>query len=437
MCLSSLRSKLVVSRSAAGKLLTSATLGVLLIVPACIDSDREVKMKAPARRALLNKRVDTHFPLRSSPLEIVPIGGMEELVSDEELLTALSSALPIWHPQTVPTILHALRVWGTDARLTKEMVGVPITGRTMLLSVTNNSAASEMTLGERTLLERSPYGVEVAINTRGDGETGLRGEGHYAQLTAVLAEVGVQSNYEVVASSGNGFTVKDLIAHNLREYSTSKEQAWLAVTLALYGSSDSWVDKFGDKHSLDELAITLLRQNQGEGACFGCHIPYALMIMLRANETAGFLSKEVSKDISERFRRWVWELERSQLPRGGWSRNWTSYSPVVSFYGDEVIDRITATGHHLEWISIAPASLRPSNSVVRSAVKALIQDIDALPDLGARSFKSMWPCTHAANALCRIRNVSANDFWSNAWEGGNLVMTNKGFRMKGEKRDQR
>ena len=385
----------------------------------------------PSRRAARGEKILLMIESREDPVHVESIPGLAQCVTDHELFTVVSSALPLWHPPTVPSLLHELRFWGIHSQFSEEMVGKERSGKLMCDTLLSNSLAKENTTGSEDYLIDSPYGIHVVRNGTVDA-SGYRGEGHYGQLLAVLAESGVSTSTPVTTSSGYTGTINDLLQDAIMRYSPTLEQEFIAVALALYlpPTAKSWTDQFGDKHSFDDLTEILMTTTYGQGSCGGCHVPYALMTILRVDQEFNILSSSARQQTLRWFADLSGILERSQRAEGGWDSSWAGATRESSLYGDPGLDRITVTGHHLEWIALAPATVRPRLNTIKSAVRALVQEVEVLPDMGGpRLFKALLPCSHAARALCLFRQQNPNRLWKQYWSGGQLEFTRKGYKL--------
>lgn len=97
----------------------------------------------PSRRAVRGEKVPLIIVSREDPLHVEAIPGLAQCVTDEELFIVVSSALPMWHPPTVPSLLHELRFWGVDSQFTEEMVGQERSGVMMRDTLLSNAFAKE------------------------------------------------------------------------------------------------------------------------------------------------------------------------------------------------------------------------------------------------------------------------------------------------------
>ena len=72
------------------------------------------------------------------------------------------------------------------------------------------------------------------------------------------------------------------------------------------------------------------------------------------------------------------------------------------------------TGHHLEWLSLAPESLHPPREQIRQAAAWVIQK--TLASTEAEILDNYTFYSHVGNALCLWRSTSPSKFWKE-WEG--------------------
>lgn len=396
----------------------------LFVIPACTQPYTD----SPLRAAVRGEKVEVAIDAREAPMRIAGMKGMQDLVSDDELLIVLASALPMWNPPTIPVVLHELRLWGLEASFPVGMIGKSKSGESLRDILLNNAIAKTETVGEDDYLVSTPYGIKVLQNGT-DDSSGMRGQGHYGQLLKVLGEAGVPLSTAVVPSTGNPGTVRDLLNEAVMQYTVTSEQEWIAIGLISYlkPGVKSWKDKFGEVHQFDDLAHRLMSAPIERGTCFGCHIPYALVNLLRADEVSPLFSSGTRDELHQWFSELCGVLERSKLPDGGWDTSWAGPSPVPKVIGNDVLDRITVTGHQLEWIALAPESLRPDRATIREAIVTLVRDVDSLT--WPRTFKSQLPCTHAARALCLLKNENAFMFLHKSWQQG-MQFTDRGYRRK-------
>ena len=125
----------------------------------------------------------------------------------------------------------------------------------------------------------------------------------------------------------------------------------------------------------------------------------------------------------------AWRQEKGELKSvdGRWESSWGKTGDSEFLWGDDALDRIAITGHHLEWMALTPKDLRPSESLLKRAVLSLRKDVESLPPLQSRSFKSLLPVSHAARALALLRGEDGFTFWRNSWKAEQLRRSDRGF----------
>lgn len=393
----------------------------------------------PARIAARGGRVPLMIKARPEPIALQPVPGLADVVDDQQLLTTLCASTPIWHPPTVPSLVHELKLWGRRADFTEEMVGQARSGTMIVETLLSDELCRERTTEHgASFLVDSPFGIHVVKLGSPDAEAN-RGEGHYGQLLMVLGEAGVPLDTPVTTASGRTGTVADLLQDAVMRFAwTRRELDFIACALALWLPPErTWTDQFQNRYSFDELVDHLLAVPWGKGSCGGCHLPYAVVTILSVDGQFELLSPEVRDRALRRLGDLSALLERTQRGEGGWDKSWAGkeMEGQLYIYDDPLLDRITVTGHHLEWIAMAPPSVRPSKETVARAVSAMAEDVDALPPfdprpLVGRLFKTMLPCSHGAKALCMLRGREPYETWVEYWDSGQLAHGSKGLHLR-------
>ena len=408
-----------------------STMCFALPILLCLGCFQQTVSDVPARRAARGETIPLQIKAREFPVQIEPIPGLEDCVTDKQLLDVLSASLPLWHPPTVPSLIHEFRLWGQSCDFSKEVVGGQgRTGSFLRDTLLSDSLCKEHTtpFGNHFLID-SPYGIHV-VRAGSKDAVDFRAEGHYGQLLMVLAETSTPLSTPVSTDTGSTGTIANLLQDAIFRYSPGNEQEFITVALACWlAPNHSWEDQYGDKHTFDDLAVRLTNMQLGEGCCGGCHAPYALTILLRVNELYPIISKGTKRKIETRLKEISAALERAESENGRWDNKWPMNGASIHMYEDETMDRINVMGHHLEWIALVPVSLRPSKETIIKIVTLLHHSVNDLPPMSRRSrtFKSLLPCSHAARALCLFRRVDPNQVWWDAWNGQKIKKTNKGY----------
>ena len=101
-------------------------------------------------------------------------------------------------------------------------------------------------------------------------------------------------------------------------------------------------------------------------------------------------------------------LSRSQAAEGYWTRRWP-YGAAAKTDKASLSDKILVTGHHLEWLALAPAEIHPPREQLVRAAQWLAWAMLEVDD--AQLAKSYGPFSHAARALCLWRGQEAYPTW--------------------------
>lgn len=306
--------------------LVAVAIAIALFVP----FGRMVKGKAdsdilvPARLVARGQNVPLITQCREQPLHLPPISGLDHLVSREDMVSVLCQALPVWRPPSVPSVFHELKLWGREAVFTPDMLNLDRTGgRLWVDTLLNDDACRRNTVpvGDSYLLD-SPYGIRVVLAGTQDAVE-YRAEAHYGQLLMVLGEVGVASSTPVTTSSGRVGTVQDLYQDALMRFSLSHELEFIGCALTYWHlPRKAWRNQFGEEYTFDDLVSRLVETPYGQGSCGGCHLPYTVVMVLRANERYPILSEHVRRKAVEWLRALAQILEQRQRDTGGWDQTW-------------------------------------------------------------------------------------------------------------------
>jgi|SRR5579875_148173 len=87
--------------------------------------------------------------------------------------------------------------------------------------------------------------------------------------------------------------------------------------------------------------------------------------------------------------------------RRPWGPRW---SPTISISKkDEQLLSLTATGHHLEWVAIAPPDLRPPKAAIAKAIEGVLRIWQKPGWFTSVAYSECYlDLTHLARALCLL-----------------------------------
>jgi hypothetical protein len=228
--------------------------------------------------------------------------------------------------------------------------------------------------------------------------TDSSGEAHPGQFLATLAECGVSLD-EPVAMSGSRLTVRDFLAQSSHDFTDGVASEYCAVAFACYcAPRRSLTNKFGESILFDDLMKTLCAITPGQGWCHGTHACYGVAALLRVNQTESILSQSAVKRGTDYLSRVAGLLKAAQHPDGAWRSDWPAgtacEAPALALasWGDSIV----ATGHHLEWLAIAPQHLLP-RARIESAMQFVVKGLREASEEDIVTAYLGW--SHAARAL--------------------------------------
>ncbi|MEX0700621.1 MAG: hypothetical protein WD069_00855 [Planctomycetales bacterium] len=362
----------------------------------------ELTGRAPATAV----RVEREFPLAVAPLYDDP-----ELVGDEELAAVLKRLRPTFPRQELKPnhVEHALRIWGVDATFADPAA---LSGAEMRDFLCDHarflSSWSEQPV-EPLLIER-PLGIAVRWDRKPGGSV------HHDHWLASLTEAGVRIDQPVFGPARRDSTVRDVLQEALRDFRLDEaEVEWSAMAFGLWlPPAKEWRDGEGRTVSFDSIAKRLMRGHGRYGVCTGTHRVYSLMLLVRLDDDHAILSPAVRDESLAHLARVRDLLVESQYDEGFWHANWSDGAAAKNAVLDDADHRrVIATGHHLEWLAIAPPELHPPRDVLHRAADWLIRETLAVPDQELRERYTFY--SHVGNALALWRNTRPAEFWRK-WE---------------------
>ncbi len=395
--------------------LALAVIGVGMVYawPNSSDQSTALESKPPARTGEIPPPLD----LRELPVQISGWGGFEDAVSDEALYFALDTSIPYSDPPSIAQLLHEMRLWGLDSPFPVVNERIGRSGDwTMSVLLDDAKCLQQVHFADSFdgFLLKTRYGIRV-LTAADPGMGSPFAQGHYGQMLQGLAEIGAPLSTPVTPDVGEPGTLADLLADSAARYSVKDEPEFLAVAFASWLKPGAkWMDRFGGEHTMDDLAQRLAKTPIGAGTCYGGHLPYAITMVLRVNQQERIISEQTERDLIHQLKEFSRVLTRSQQENGTWDYDWSGIAmprPDIYVSESQRVDLITCTGHHLEWIALASPEWRPDDEVVRKAIDGLAELVLNLPTKKEQSFKDMLPSSHAARALCLLRNQAPFPFW--------------------------
>lgn len=351
---------------------------------------------------------------RTAPLVVESLYDDPDVVSDEELAAVLKQILPRFELAKMKPnyIEHALRTWHADAEFQDPDVMAGADMRDFLIDY----GQFMLSWGADTpsLLQARNTGVYV----RWGHEEGA--SYHHDHTLACLTEALVPLDHMVRAPQRPNATMKDMVEQALYDFQLDEhETEWSALAFGLWlPPTREWTNGNGRKMNFDMIARRQMRGGKQYGVCGGTHRVYSLMVLVRLHDRfqaetgEGILSDEVRAEAYSYLESVRDILEVTQFEDGHWPYTWPSGEESMKDDNPEYRN-VIATGHHLEWLAIAPPDLHPPREMIEKAADWIIENTTSkTPEQIMESYTFY---SHVGNALALWRSTTAPKFWKE-WE---------------------
>ncbi len=394
------------SRSFPWKMFVALQVGVLAAFGAAYA------VSGPQSRDLIQQELWGREPFtpiaipRSEPLVIEPLYDRPDFVSDEELAAVLERVVPRFqHRRTKPNFVeHAVRIWGVNAQFDDPQA---MSGRELSEFLTDHARyAASWGNAAAPLVEDRETGLAIRWGTESGASV------HHDHWLASLTEGGIHRDTAVYGPARRGTAINDVLQESLRDFRLDeRETEWTAMAFGLWlPPHREWTGSEGRQYSFDLLAQRLMRGQKQLGVCSGTHRVYSLMLLIRLDDEFDILSDAARAESYSYLERVRDLITASQWEDGRWPSNWPDGAKAASQpIDEELFKQVIATGHHLEWLAIAPRDLHPPDDQIRKAARWIIDTTtgktaaDILPHY---TFYS-----HVGNALALWRNTHPATFW--------------------------
>ena len=194
-----------------------------------------------------------------------------------------------------------------------------------------------------------------------------------------------------------------------------RETEWSAMGFGLWLSPQKeWVNGHHRKLNFDMIARRQMRGHKTYGVCGGTHRVYSLMSLVRLDDEFDILSDEVHAEALKYLASVRDILLVTQFEDGHWPYNWPDGEAALDTPEDyDAYKDVIATGHHLEWLAIAPKELHPPHEQILKAADWIIKNTTSKTKKEILSNYTFY--SHVGNALALWRNTRASVFWKK-WE---------------------
>jgi hypothetical protein len=137
-------------------------------------------------------------------------------------------------------------------------------------------------------------------------------------------------------------------------------------------------------------------------------------VLIRLDDEYDILSDEARQIAWTHLEDMRDRISASQWEDGRWPSNWPDGAAAVEDpIDEELFKQVIATGHHLEWLAIAPKELHPSEEHIQKAIDWCITTTLSKTHEEIAGHYTFY--SHIANALALWRGTRPAEFW-HAWE---------------------
>lgn len=374
----------------------------------CIPGDRQAEVVA----RMTSRPVALDVQLADSVCAVVePFYDDAEVVSDDELGSVLKKIVPRFSRSHLrPNLVeHALRTWGSTIVFNNPDA---ISGPQMTDFLTDTAKYME-SWGQDNLplMESTPEGIHVRWGE--DSSSSV----HHDHTLAALTEARLPMDAPVYTNV-RALQVRNVLEEALRDFRLDeRETEWSAMSFTLWMAPQnvsSWYNGQGRRIDFDMLAERLMRNHKRDGVCLGTHRVYSLMLLLRLNEQNGgqLISAQSTVQIMEYLHTTRTMIMASQSADGSWPANWTDGADAEAKADpkEKPSRRVIATGHHLEWLSIAPQELHPPREQILKAADWLVKNVTETSQTEIDQNYTFY--SHVGKALAMWRKSSPAVFWT-------------------------
>lgn len=352
--------------------------------------------------------IATPVPPRAEPLTVTPLYDRPDFVSDTDLKAVLRQVLPRFPREELKPnfVEHAVRIWGVNVEFQDPDV---LDGAELRDFLTDHGRFSKSWANQNVppLLTMNSTGVAIRYGMEPGASV------HHDHWLASLTEAGVAINAPVYGPGRRNATIGSVLSEALRDFRLDEaEVEWTAMAFGLWlPPTREWVGASGRRYSFDLIVDRLVRAERFQGVCAGTHRVYSLMLLVRLDDQFDILSDEARASAYAYLEEVRDHLIASQWTDGRWPSNWPEGKTAAEKPQDvEEYNQVIATGHHLEWLAIAPRELHPPDEQIARAARWIIDT--TVKQSPAEILERYTFFSHVGNALALWRNTHPADFWA-------------------------
>jgi hypothetical protein len=373
---------------------------VALLLAACLAYRASLRAGSSTRWAAPAER----------PWQVAPRYDDPRVASDEQLAAVLERLKPRARPYNTNVALHALRLWGPRAQFGSAEF---LSGPQMLTAFLDDRAFRAMAGDDAPPLYHEVDG-EIRVRPALPWDSAApSGAAHTDDVLATLAESGVPLAQPLVLRDRRA-TVGDLLDAAVRRFHDQQfEYEWTAISYARYlYPLRHWQNRVGQRIDVDTLIDETLEAPWRDGVCSGTHRLEALAVLARVDEQGRALSARQRRKVLDHLTGVSQVLARSQHAEGYWTGRWWDPADATSPRTATQFEKILATGHHLEWLALAPPEVQPPRETIVRAAQWLVR---AMLEIDEQTLQEMYgPFSHGARALCLWRSKDPYEAWRSA-----------------------
>ncbi len=206
------------------------------------------------------------------------------------------------------------------------------------------------------------------------------GQGHPDQWLGYLSQAGLTLDDKIVVS-GENYTIRDLLTQAQWDIREGMEGTWTLMAFSTFLPIDAaWAAKDGQQWDIARLAQMEAGQDLADSACGGTHRLYSLALARNKYlENGGKISADplgAWETVDRKIKATVRSAREFQQPDGSFSTNYFSRAARSA----EIGDRISTTGHVLEYLTVALDDEELKQPWVTRAVQHLVQCLEMTQD---------------------------------------------------------
>ncbi len=344
---------------------------------------------------------------RNEPVSIQPENDRPRMVSDDELFQILDRVKPHGQPVNTNNWVHALRLWGRHAEF--DSPRTPSGHDLWSYFVDDEVFRRHAGEGTPALFNIAADGVRI----RGfddDYGNSTTSSYHMDDLLATMAETGTPLDTPLRTRDGET-TVRAAVESAMQDFHLSRHEfEWSMITYARYAFPRlHWVNRYGRTIDVDQMVNEMIRHPLPNGPCNGTHRLEAMVVLYRADRETPTLDPRTRKRMLVHMAQVSRLLVQAQSEDGYWNRNWPRGNAAKDVAEVSLSDKLLVTGHHLEWLALAPEEVQPPRETLVRASRWLV---GALLEIDDKELDRRYgPLSHAARSLCLWRGKEPYQAW--------------------------